>query len=44
MEEQVSAAIEEHFGGLIDPCIDRTKLHKLLDIIVITLCAIITGY
>jgi hypothetical protein len=43
MEEQVSAAIEQHFGGLTDPRIDRTKLHKLLDILVIAICAIIAG-
>ena len=43
MEEQVSAAIEQHFGDLTDPRIDRTKLHKLLDILVISICAIIAG-
>ncbi|MHC4310653.1 MAG: ISAs1 family transposase [Planctomycetota bacterium] len=43
MEEKVSATIEEHFGDLTDPRIDRTKLHKLLDILVIAICAVIAG-
>jgi predicted transposase YbfD/YdcC len=43
LEEQVSASIEQHFGGLTDPRIERTKLHKLLDILVIAICAIIAG-
>lgn len=43
MEEKVSATIAQHFGDLTDPRIDRTKLHKLLDILVITICAIIAG-
>ena len=34
MEEKISATIEQHFD-LADPRIDRTKLHKLLDILVI---------
>jgi predicted transposase YbfD/YdcC len=43
MEHQVSAAIEHHFGDLEDPRIDRTKLQKLLDILVIAICAAICG-
>ena len=43
MEERVSATIEQHFGDLTDPRIDRTKLHKLLDILVIAICAVIAG-
>jgi predicted transposase YbfD/YdcC len=43
MEERVSATIEQHFGDLNDPRIDRTKLHKLLDILVIAICAVIAG-
>lgn len=43
MEEKVSATIEQHFGDLTDPRIDRTKLHKLLDILVIAICAIVAG-
>jgi predicted transposase YbfD/YdcC len=37
------ASIEHHFAGLDDPRIDRSKLHKLLDIVVISICAIICG-
>jgi predicted transposase YbfD/YdcC len=37
----ITASIEENFGGLSDPRIDRTKLHKLIDILVIAICAAI---
>ena len=37
------ASIEHHFADLDDPRIDRTKLHKLLDIVVIAICAVICG-
>ena len=37
------ASIEYHFADLDDPRIDRTKQHKLLDIVVITICAVICG-
>lgn len=43
MEEKISASIAQHFGNLTDPRIDRTKLHKLLDIVVIAICAVIAG-
>src|SRR5512139_2223047 len=43
MEEKISAAIEQHFGEISDPRIDRTKLHKLLDILMIAICAVIAG-
>ena len=36
-------SIESHFANLTDPRIDRTKKHKLLDIIVIAICATICG-
>jgi predicted transposase YbfD/YdcC len=42
MEESISATIERHFD-LTDPRIDRTKLHELLDILVIAICAVIAG-
>jgi predicted transposase YbfD/YdcC len=35
--------IEKHFANLEDPRIDRTKLHKLLDVLVIAICAVICG-
>lgn len=43
MKEQPIASIEHHFSGLEDPRIDRTKLHKLLDIVVIAICAVVCG-
>lgn len=43
MKEQRSAALLEHFGDLADPRIDRHKEHKLLDILVIAICAILCG-
>jgi predicted transposase YbfD/YdcC len=36
-------SIEKHFGSLKDPRIDRTRRHKLLDILVIAICAVICG-
>lgn len=43
MENQIQPSIEQHFGDLTDPRIDRTKLHDLMNILVIALCAIIAG-
>ena len=43
MEDKVLPTIENHFGDLTDPRIDRTKLHKLIDILVIAICAVIAG-
>ena len=43
MDKQPVAFIEHHFSDLEDPRIDRTKLHKLLDIVVIAICAVICG-
>ena len=37
------ASIEHHFADLDDPRVDRTKLHRLLDIVVIAICAVICG-
>jgi predicted transposase YbfD/YdcC len=36
-------AIQTHFAALDDPRIDRTRLHDLLDIVVIALCAVLCG-
>ncbi len=35
--------IADHFIELEDPGIERSKLHKLIDIITITICAVISG-
>ena len=43
MEEKRSAALMEHFGELEDPRIDRHKEHKLIDLLVIAICAILCG-
>jgi predicted transposase YbfD/YdcC len=37
------ASMEHHFCDLQDPRIERSKLHKLLDIVVIAICAVICG-
>lgn len=43
MKLQPSTTISEYFGELEDPRIERSKLHKLIDIITITICAVISG-
>ncbi len=42
-EEPKIGNIEKHFGKVKDPRIERTKRHKLLDIIVIAICGVICG-
>ena len=37
------ASFQAHFADVDDPRIDRTKLHALLDIIVIAICAVVSG-
>jgi predicted transposase YbfD/YdcC len=36
-------AIQTHFAHLADPRIERTRLHPLMDIVVIAVCAVICG-
>lgn len=43
METDPTATIEKHFANLEDPRIDRTKRHKLIDILVIAISAVICG-
>jgi hypothetical protein len=43
MEKRPIASIEEHFSKMEDPRVERNKLHKLLDIIMITICGVICG-
>ena len=43
MKLRPKTTIEEHFSAIKAPRIDRTKRHKLIDIITITLCAVISG-
>jgi predicted transposase YbfD/YdcC len=43
MEEKPTAKIEEHFGKVTDPRIGNATRHKLIDIIVIAILAVICG-
>lgn len=43
MDTQTPTTLAEHFSGITDPRIDRTKRHKLIDILVIAICATICG-
>lgn len=43
METNPAVSIDKHFANLEDPRVDRTKLHKLIDILVIAICAVICG-
>lgn len=42
MEDQLSSLVE-HFSVIKDPRIDRKKLHNLSEILVIAICAILSG-
>ncbi len=39
----MNCSLVEHFSLLTDPRIERKKLHKRMDIIVLTMCATISG-
>ena len=39
----ISASIEEYFGRISDPRIDHQKLHLLIDILAIAICASVCG-
>ena len=41
--EADTRSLTQHFENVEDPRIDRKKLHKLIDIIVITICGVIAG-
>lgn len=43
MQEKKAVAIVEQFKNIEDPRIDRGKLHNLMDIIAIAICAVICG-
>ena len=43
MKLKPKITILEHFGDIDDPRIERSKLHKLFDIMVIAICAVICG-
>src|SRR6266581_9788535 len=43
MEQQNVLDLGSHFASLKDPRVERTKRHKLLDIIIIAICGMICG-
>ena len=43
MSETPGGSIREHFGQVVDPRIERSKQHQLLDMIIIAICAVICG-
>jgi predicted transposase YbfD/YdcC len=43
MPKKPLEAMEAHFSKVSDPRVDRTKDHKLIDIIAIAICAVICG-
>ena len=43
MEKESSVSIIDHFMELDDPRISRKKEHRLIDIVTITICAVICG-
>ena len=43
MDPPVGVSIHDAFAALVDPRVDRTKRHALLDIITIALCGVICG-
>ena len=36
-------ALTQHFAQVDDPRVERTRLHRLIDILVIAICAVICG-
>ena len=43
MSQAPTARITDHFGGIRDPRLERTRQHLLLDILAIAICAVIAG-
>ena len=43
MPVSVSPALIEHLSELPDPRVERTRLHHLIDILPIAICAVICG-
>ena len=43
MDPSPVLALQAHFAHLEDPRVERTRLHQLLDIVVIAICAVIAG-
>ena len=43
MNADQELSIAHHFAELTDPRIDRSRLHELLDIVAIAICAVVAG-
>src|SRR5881398_2313379 len=43
MEQDCPLDLETYFAAVDDPRVERTKRHKLLDIIIIAICGVICG-
>jgi predicted transposase YbfD/YdcC len=43
MADTPTATLEQHFGHLTDPRVERTRAHELVDIVIIAICAVICG-
>ena len=43
MSGPLHLTIQEHFGDLPDPRVEQTRVHELLDIVTIAVCAVICG-
>ena len=39
----MTASIQEHFSPLEDPRIERNKRHQLMDIVILVICAVVSG-
>jgi hypothetical protein len=42
-EMDKNSGIQAHFGVIVDPRVNRSRDHKLIDLLTITLCAVICG-
>jgi predicted transposase YbfD/YdcC len=43
MPQGRTASIVEHFAGVEDPRLERKREHRLLDILILTICAVVCG-
>ncbi len=43
MEEPIGETIEQHFGTIPEPRLERTRLYELMEILVVAICAVICG-
>ena len=43
MDTTAPESLIEHFSKLEDPRVDRNKKHELIDVIVLCVCAVVSG-